>query len=79
MGSRWSDVFDVAQNHTEDHIWSFTDLNVFITCLGAQKHDLAKQMLESVKEYSRCVSVMRLVYINFCEKISKFFFLYLTI
>lgn len=50
---RWDDVFDVAQKHTKDHIWSFTDLNVFITCLGAGQHDLATQMLNGVREYSR--------------------------
>lgn len=53
LGKRWDEVLDVAKSHREDHIWSFTDLNVFLTCLGAQRRDLAKEMMDSCREYSR--------------------------
>lgn len=53
LGNRWDDVLDVAQPHMRDHIWSFTDLNVFMTLLGAKRHDLANQMLNSLRDYSK--------------------------
>ena len=51
--NRWNEVFEKAKTHTEDHYWSFGDLHVFMTCLGASKDDVARNMMEGIKEYSR--------------------------
>ena len=51
--SRWSEIIEKAESHTDDHYWSMGDLHVLMTCLGAGKDDIARDMMKGVREYSR--------------------------
>ncbi|XP_013384664.1 tetratricopeptide repeat protein 38 isoform X2 [Lingula anatina] len=51
VGDRWNDVFETCRPHTDDHILAFNDVHILMSCLGAKKKDVAKEMMESIREF----------------------------
>ncbi|KAK7091233.1 hypothetical protein V1264_008945 [Littorina saxatilis] len=53
MGDRWEEVFEICRPHLDDHILVFNDVHLLLACLGANKGDAVKQMMDSIENFIR--------------------------
>ncbi|OWF53854.1 Tetratricopeptide repeat protein 38 [Mizuhopecten yessoensis] len=50
---RWQDVFESCQSHIEDHIITFNDAHILFACLGSEKVEESKRLIDTLKDFVR--------------------------
>uniref|UniRef100_A0A2C9JUD5 Tetratricopeptide repeat protein 38 n=2 Tax=Biomphalaria glabrata TaxID=6526 RepID=A0A2C9JUD5_BIOGL len=50
---RWEKVYDVCKSHLHDHILTFNDMHILISCLGAGQKQAVKEMMDSIEVFVR--------------------------
>ena len=50
---RWDDVYEICRENIEDHCFVFNDTHTMMSCLGAKKPDVARKMVDSLKNWAR--------------------------
>lgn len=53
IGHRWKDCRDVGASNDDYHLWSFSDLNVLLSCIGSQQKEEGDRLVNKVKEFVR--------------------------
>ncbi len=53
VDGRWTDVFEVCKPHVDDHLLSFNDLHIMMSCLGAKEKDMVMEMSTSIEDFIR--------------------------
>ncbi|XP_072015550.1 tetratricopeptide repeat protein 38-like [Amphiura filiformis] len=53
IGDRWEDVYEICRPNIDDHCFVFNDTHMLMSCLGAKKPDVAKKMVNSLRNWAR--------------------------
>ena len=51
IGDRMRELYEKGKKHKDEHYWAFADGHLMLSCIGAHDTKMAKQIVESAREF----------------------------
>ena len=53
VGERWNDIYEVCRPHIDDHILTFNDVHILLSCFRSNHKETTDKMMKSIKDFVR--------------------------